>query len=90
VAGFYAARAGTILALPWPSFALPLSDANSLVAGNQAFTLDNGGAFLAGEVRQTVYGSNVLLEANVDGDATAEMSILLINTGVLGIGDFVL
>jgi len=25
VAGFYAARAGTILALPWPSFALPLS-----------------------------------------------------------------
>lgn len=65
-------------------------DANSLVGGNQAFTLDTGGSFAAGEIRQTVYGSNVLLEANVDGDAAAELSILLVNTSVLDAGDFIL
>jgi Ca2+-binding RTX toxin-like protein len=65
-------------------------DANSTVDGNQAFVLDNDGSFSAGEIRQTQYGANLLLEMNVDADAEAEMSILALNLGLLTDGDFVL
>lgn len=65
-------------------------DANTTVAGNQAFTLDTGGAFSAGEIRQTQFGANLLLEMNTDADSAAEMSILLLNSGLLDVGDFVL
>ena len=52
-------------------------DANTGVGGNQAFTLDQGGAFTAGEIRQTQLGADLLLEMNTDSDAAAEMSVLL-------------
>jgi len=65
-------------------------DANTNVAGDQAFSLDMNGSFSAGEIRQTQFGANLLLEMNVDGDAAAEMSILLLNSGPLTAGDFVL
>ncbi len=59
--------------------------------GNNAFVLDNGGAFSAGEIHQTVQGSDLLLQFNTDADSTAEMSILLLNhTALLNAGDFIL
>ncbi|MEE4016129.1 calcium-binding protein, partial [Roseibium sp. FZY0029] len=64
-------------------------DANLATAGNQAFMLDTNGSFSAGEIRQTQYGANLLLEMNMDNDAAAEMSILLLNSGLLSNEDFV-
>jgi VCBS repeat-containing protein len=59
--------------------------------GNNAFVLDNGGAFSAGEIHQTVQGSDLLLQFNTDADSTAEMSILLLNhTALLNADDFIL
>ncbi len=66
-------------------------DANTALDGNQAFTLDAGGSFDAGEVRQTRKGANLLIELNTDGDKAAEASILLNNvTGPLAADDFLL
>jgi Ca2+-binding RTX toxin-like protein len=65
-------------------------DADETTAGNQAFVLDTNGSFSAGEIRQTQFGSNLLLEMNTDADAAAEMSLLLLNSGFLDAGDFVL
>ncbi|MEE4016087.1 calcium-binding protein [Roseibium sp. FZY0029] len=64
-------------------------DANLVSAGNQAFALDTDNSFSAGEIRQTQYGANLLLEMNVDNDEIAEMSILLLNSGFLSNDDFV-
>lgn len=59
--------------------------------GNQAFELDHGGAFEAGEIRQTKVAGGLLLEMNVDHDTRAEMSIFLKGVrGALSDGDFVL
>ncbi|MFI0843847.1 calcium-binding protein [Mesorhizobium sp. IMUNJ 23232] len=56
-----------------------------------AFKLDAGGAFSAGEIRQTVSGGNLVLDFNVDADTAAEMSVVLIGqTAPLSVGDFVL
>lgn len=64
-------------------------DANAGAAGDQDFRLDAGGAFGAGEVRQTVSAGGLLLEFNTDGDAQAEMVILLAGVArPLGGGDF--
>lgn len=64
-------------------------DADTGLAGDQAFRLDGGGAFAAGEVRQTVAGGDLLLEFNADADARPEMAILLAGVaGPLGAGDF--
>ncbi|MDX2155774.1 MAG: calcium-binding protein [Hyphomicrobiaceae bacterium] len=66
-------------------------DANTLLANDQAFVLDTDGSFSAGEIRQTVFGANLLLEMNTNGTAAAEMSILLIGrTALLGAGDIAL
>ncbi len=66
-------------------------DANGTVDGNQAFTLDAGGTFGAGEIRQAQKGASPLIELNTDGDAAAEASILLNNvTGPLAASDFLL
>jgi Ca2+-binding RTX toxin-like protein len=70
--------------------ALSAIDANTAVGGNQAFRLDAGGAFSAGEIRQTRKGESLLLEMNTDGDSTAEMSVLLNNVTGLGTNDFLL
>jgi len=58
-------------------------------AGNQAFKLDHGGAFEAGEIRQHHTQAGLVVEFNLDGDARAEMSILLQGfDGRLGASDF--
>ena len=64
-------------------------DADETLAGNQAFVLDTGGAFSAGEISQTVVGANVILWFNTDADADAEMSIVLENSGLLTASDFI-
>ncbi len=58
---------------------------------DNAFTLNTGGAFLAGQIRQTVIGSDLFLEFNVDGTVAAEMSLLVLGrTLALGTSDFTL
>jgi Ca2+-binding RTX toxin-like protein len=64
-------------------------DANSLVSGNQAFRLDKGGAFSAGEIKQVVSGGELILMFNTDGDAAAEMSIRVALHTSVSAADFV-
>lgn len=64
-------------------------DANTGVSGDQAFVLDTNASFSAGEIRQTVVGSDLLIEMNIDADSTAEMSILIVGrTTALANSDF--
>lgn len=64
-------------------------DANEGVAGDQAFVLDAGGAFTAGEIRQKLSGSTLTIEFNTDGDSTAEMIIIIQGvSGRLAASDF--
>ena len=66
-------------------------DANAGSAGNQAFALDTNGSFSQGEIRQSVVGGGVLVEFNTDGDAAAEMAILIEGlTSPLAGADFLL
>jgi Ca2+-binding RTX toxin-like protein len=66
-------------------------DANLGVSGDQAFKLDTGGSFVAGEIRQQKVGADLLLTFNTSGDATPEMSILLKNhAALLTATDFIL
>lgn len=65
-------------------------DASTTASGNQAFVLDSDASFSAGEIRQTVVGSDLLLEMNVDGDIAPEMSILIVGrTTNLTASDFI-
>ena len=75
---------------PGDTIHLASIDADALTLGNQAFVLDADASFSAGEIRQTQFGANLLLEMNTDADGAAEMSILLLNSGLLSSGDFVL
>lgn len=52
-------------------------DANTSLMGNQAFRFDTNSFFSAGEIRQTVLRSGLLIEFNTDRDTTAEMAILI-------------
>ena len=56
-------------------------DANQGLSGDQAFRLDTDRSFSAGEIRQTVTSSGLLLEFNTNADTTVEMALLL--TGIL-------
>lgn len=57
--------------------------------GNDAFALAYG-SFSMGEIRQTVVGSDLLLEMNVDNYAGADMSILIVGrTTALTNSDFI-
>ncbi|MDX2156026.1 MAG: pre-peptidase C-terminal domain-containing protein [Hyphomicrobiaceae bacterium] len=58
-------------------------DANATVANDQAFVIDTNGSFSAGEIRQTIVGSNLFLEMNTNATAAAEMAILLIGRNTL-------
>lgn len=70
---------------------LGLIDADTVTSGNQAFALDTDSSFSRGEIRQTVVGSDLLLEMNVDDDTDVEMAILLLNrTTALTATDFAL
>lgn len=68
-------------------------DANTGVAGNQAFSFIGTAAFSgAGQVRlQSLGGANaVLVEADHNGDGQADLQIFVNLTTVLGAGDFIL
>jgi Ca2+-binding RTX toxin-like protein len=69
------------------------TDANALAAGNQAFSFIGSGAFTeAGQLRFEADGTgNTLVQANVNGDLSADFEVLLQGyTSVLGRGDFLL
>jgi Ca2+-binding RTX toxin-like protein len=59
--------------------------------GNQAFVLDAGGAFSAGEIRQRLVAGGVYLEFNADAAANVEMSLFVANRStLLSAADFIL
>lgn len=49
--------------------------------GDNAFTLDKDSSFSEGEYRVTTSGGNTIIEFNNDGDAGADMAIVLVGTG---------
>lgn len=65
-------------------------DADTGVAGDQAFVLDTGGSFSAGEIKLQAMGADLLVSFNQDADAKAEMTILVLNATSLAAPDFVL
>ena len=65
-------------------------DAVQGMTGNQAFVLDQGHGFEAGEIRVRESSAGLQVELNVDGDTEAEMSVLLADFhGSLNSSDFV-
>ena len=67
-------------------------DANGAAEGKGTFAWRGTGAFsgAAGELRYAVFGSNTIVEADLDGDRAADMQILLRNVTALGADDFFL
>jgi serralysin len=65
-------------------------DANSLVAGDQAFSYLGAGAFghVAGQLRFD--GVSHLLQGDVDGDAVADFQVLVNGVASLSAASFVL
>jgi serralysin len=65
-------------------------DANSLVAGNQAFSFIGAAAFsgVAGQLRYSNYSGTVIIDADVNGDSTADMQILVAGTNFMTGTDF--
>ncbi|EHK57775.1 beta strand repeat-containing protein [Allomesorhizobium alhagi] len=59
--------------------------------GNQAFSFIGTAAFsgVAGEFRYTNYGGNVIIDADVNGDSTADMQILVAGTHWMTGTDFI-
>jgi Ca2+-binding RTX toxin-like protein len=66
-------------------------DANALVGGNQAFSFIGAAAFsgVAGQLRYTNYSGNVIIDADVNGDSTADMQILVAGTTFMAGTDFI-
>ena len=66
-------------------------DANSLVGGNQAFSFIGSAAFSgsAGQLRYTNFSGNVIIGADVNGDAAADLQILVAGTTVMAGADFI-
>lgn len=66
-------------------------DANTAVAGNQAFLFGGGGV---GQVSLTASGNGTLVRANIDNDATFEFQLLIedgaVQPGAYAAGDFIL
>ncbi|MEQ1950824.1 M10 family metallopeptidase C-terminal domain-containing protein [Mesorhizobium yinganensis] len=75
-----------------PGDKIDISKIDAVADGDDnAFKLDAGGAFVAGEIHQTLSGGNLVIDFNVDGDAAAEMSIVLVGqTTLLAAADFIL
>lgn len=65
-------------------------DANTLLAGDQSFTVITSGNPGAGEVRLVANAAGYLLRINVDGDADIEMTIQVNTTIAITAADFVL
>ncbi|QUJ76024.1 M10 family metallopeptidase C-terminal domain-containing protein [Sulfitobacter albidus] len=66
-------------------------DANTAVAGNQAFTFVGGAAFsAAGDLRFVTNGTNGFVLGDTDGDGGIDMNILLLGVTSVTAGDFIL
>jgi Ca2+-binding RTX toxin-like protein len=67
-------------------------DANSSVAGNQAFTFVGTGAFTgaSGQLRYGVFGTTAVVEADINGDRVADLQIAVNNIAALSGADFIL
>lgn len=65
-------------------------DANAGKRGDQAFRIDEGGAFEVGEVRIVEDGRDLVVRLNVDGDKAAESEFLLKDLASLSGADFIL
>lgn len=65
-------------------------DADFTISGNQAFVLDAGGTFDAGEFRFRVVGGNTIIDFNTDADSTAEMQIVVSNVTGMTAADLIL
>ena len=65
-------------------------DANGAAPGNAAFTWLGTPGFTgaAGELRFSVFGSNTIVQADVNGDGAADMEILLRDYTTLDVSDF--
>ncbi len=70
---------------------LHLLDANSIVAGDQAFNFVGAVAFSgkAGELIQAAFGADTRVLGDVNGDKIADFSLILSGSHVLGSGVFV-
>ena len=69
---------------------LRLIDADIDTDGDQAFRLDAGGTFAAGEIRITTLATGLLVSINTNADNIADMKILVQGTTTLAAGDFLL
>ncbi len=65
-------------------------DADAALALDQAFILDAGGGFAAGEFRFVVGAANTIIEFNTNADAAAEMQIVVQNVTNLTAADLIL
>ena len=66
-------------------------DANTIADGDQSFTLvRNGFTSVAGQLLMLKVSGSALVYGDVDGDGTADFSILAANTRVLKAADFIL
>jgi Ca2+-binding RTX toxin-like protein len=67
-------------------------DANTGLAGDQAFTMLNTGAFTgaAGQLRYSLVGGNTLLEGDVNGDGVADFQIQLTGNHTFTAADLLL
>jgi hypothetical protein len=66
-------------------------DANTTVAGNQAFVFIGAAAFsnTAGELRAEVMGSDTLVSADTNGNGVADFSLLVKGVTAMVGGDFI-
>jgi len=65
-------------------------DANTLVAGNQAFSLIGTAFTAAGQLRVVGNGADTFVLGDVDGDGMVDLNIQVAGVVALGAGDFVL
>ncbi len=66
-------------------------DAVESIAGDQAFVIDTNGNFSEGEIRIVQRANDQLVSFNTDGDAEAEMAIVVLGNGLItGAADFIL
>ncbi|NGO53844.1 calcium-binding protein [Allomesorhizobium camelthorni] len=67
-------------------------DANTLAGGNQAFSFIGSAAFsgVAGQLRYSNYNGTVIIDADLNGDSTADMQILVAGTNFMTGTDFIL
>jgi Ca2+-binding RTX toxin-like protein len=70
--------------------ALAAIDANTNLAGDQAFTLTASFTHVAGQLIQVAQSGGYLVEGDVNGDGNPDFAIFVNSSTALGAGDFVL